>query len=780
MSEYLKIFLQYKSDHFGGRFFYLCRMATHGNLLESLGDSFHHHINIAMKRLFILIPCISAWFSFHIVHAQLVQQWQSMSSMYGINAIASSENIVYAATKGGLFSYATKTGEQHYWRVSDSTLLTSTLSAMQLDNQTGLIWIGAENGSIMVYDPRLHAWSGITSLSTSQMQGIASKRITSFAFHKGITYCAGDFGIATFSGKIPRDWIKFIGTIPVGTAITSLVIMQDTMWVGTEKGLAKASTTATLQDISSWKVVSSLPVMSLLANNDTIFIAEQDALKCITHGKTTELDIAGRTGLNGLSLHNGSLYYGNENGVYAYPSNQEVKSLVNLGHHRLSDGTFMAKLKNGGLGYVHAGTIDTILPNTPAGNKYSALAVDALSNLWVCMDEGYVGVYDRKDWKNFTRADIFGSRAFPTSRFIGVTPMLNGGMWIGSFGNGFAQGFSNGERITFTPMDDEARKNLAINAGDFTVSGKVAEDRDESIWIPRLTTGTDGPLIVKKNADGTYAPYQGNARSKKFTIAEIDNNRTVWLGAPTYNTGDGNIYYFNQKNTPDNENDDMRGELSIGGINVIKKDASGFMWFGTSSGLNVIFSPGNAVTGRPINVISINALKGQVVNDIAIDAINQKWIATENGLFVLSEDGADLVATFTSRNTIFQSSLIKTVAIDKATGIVYVGTDEGLYSGQTSIVNPAPDYSAIRCFPQPFKPEIHQSVTIEGLSEQSGVSIVTPSGMPIRHLTSQSGRIIWDGRNDQGELVGSGVYLILAQSGNLDQSGIAKCMVLRK
>jgi hypothetical protein len=168
------------------------------------------------------------------------------------------------------------------------------------------------------------------------------------------------------------------------------------------------------------------------------------------------------------------------------------------------------------------------------------------------------------------------------------------------------------------------------------------------------------------------------------------------------------------------------------------------------------------------------------VNDIAIDAINQKWIATENGLFVLSEDGADLVATFTSRNTIFQSSLIKTVAIDKATGIVYVGTDEGLYSGQTSIVNPAPDYSAIRCFPQPFKPEIHQSVTIEGLSEQSGVSIVTPSGMPIRHLTSQSGRIIWDGRNDQGELVGSGVYLILAQSGNLDQSGIAKCMVLRK
>jgi hypothetical protein len=29
-------------------------------------------------------------------------------------------------------------------------------------------------------------------------------------------------------------------------------------------------------------------------------------------------------------------------------------------------------------------------------------------------------------------------------------------------------------------------------------------------------------------------------------------------------------------------------------------------------------------------------------------------------------------------------------------------------------------------------------------------------------------------------LVGSGVYLIVAQSGNQDQSGIAKCMVIRK
>lgn len=723
-----------------------------------------------------MCSCITAC----MVKAQFVRQWQSMSSMYAVNALASINGTVYAGTKGGMCSYDISSKEKRYWRVSDSTLLTSTITTIAHDSVSGLLWLGAENGAIMTYHPRNEIWTSITAVLTAQMQGIASKRITGFVHHKGITYCAGDFGIITFKGIIPGDWIKFIGSIPIGTGISSLAIMQDTLWVGTEKGLAKAGINSTLQDISSWKVIGNQPVMSIIPKNDTLLVAEQNALTFIVKGIIQQQNIAGQIGLNGLSVHDETILYGTANGIYAFPSNQLVKSISNSGHHRLQDGSVMAKLQSGGIAYISAGKLDTILPNTPAGSLYGALAVDASSNLWVCMNEGYVGFFDGINWSNFTRTNIFGNKAIGNSRFNALTPMMNGGMWIGSFGNGFAQGFSNGQTITFSPMDDNARSVLAINAGDYTVSGKVAEDRDESVWIPRLTTGTDGGLIVRKNPDGTYTSYQGTARSKKFTIAEVDNNRTVWLGAPKSNTGDGNVYFFNQKNTLNDESDDMRGEANISDVNVIKKDASGFMWFGTSSGLSVIYSPGNAVSGRPLNITAITALKGQVVNDIAIDAVNNKWIATENGLFVLSEDGSELIETYTMRNTILQSSSIKTIAIDKAKGIVYVGTDEGLYRGYTTIVNPQPDYSTIRCFPQPFNPDIHQSVTIEGLSEQTGISIVSPAGLPVRSLTTQSGRIIWDGMNDRGELVGSGVYLIIAQSGNLDQSGIAKCMVIRK
>jgi ligand-binding sensor domain-containing protein len=430
---------------------------------------------------------------------------------------------------------------------------------------------------------------------------------------------------------------------------------------------------------------------------------------------------------------------------------------------------------------VQNATVEFIQPNTPAGSKYGALAVDNASRLWVNMDEGFVGVYDQGIWRNVYRKEVFGSKTQGNSRFNALQSMSDGTMWIGNFGNGFAIGSKQDSTLSFTLMDDEARKLLAINSGDYAVSGKVTEERDGSVWIPRLSSDGEGTLIVKKKTDGTYMPYQGSISKRNFTIAEIDNSKTVWIGAPSYNNGgDGNVYYFNEKNTSGDESDDIRGYLSIDDIRVIRKDASGFMWFGTGTGLSVIFSPSSIVSGRQPNLISITALRGQVVNDIAIDAVNNKWVATDNGLFVLSEDGSEILETYTMRNTMFQSNAIKTIAIDKQQGIVYVGTDEGLYRGITTIVAPSADYSCTKCYPQPFYPGIQSGVTIDCLAEESGISIVTPSGMPVRQLKTQSGRVIWDGKNEQGEFVASGVYLVVMQSGNQDQSGIIKCAVIRK
>ena len=452
---------------------------------------------------YIAIACMTCISS---VHAQLISQWQNMSSMYAVKALTSANDIIYAGTRGGVYSYDTNNGAMEYWRVSDSTLLTSTITAIAYDSTLHTIWVGAENGAIVLFDIQNKSWTSITAILTAQPQGIASKRIRTFAFYKGITYCAGDFGIMKFQGTIPGDWIKFIGTIPSGTSIGSLAILQDTLWVGTEKGLAKASINATLQEVTSWNVLNPQTIYDMISDGSSILYAEYDALKRIRSGVTESLNIGFTSELHQISVLNGIIYYGNPNGIYQYPSNTRLPGLptiTNAGFHLLNDGSFAMIQTTGGIGYLNNGIYQAILPNTPAGSKYGALAVDDASNLWVNMDEGYVGVLYGNDWKNFTRAQVFGSKALGNSRFNALQSMSNGTMWIGSFGNGFAIGSVEGNEIKFSQMDDDARKNLAINAGDYTVSGKVTEERDGSVWIPRLTTGNDGALIVKKNPDAS-------------------------------------------------------------------------------------------------------------------------------------------------------------------------------------------------------------------------------------------------------------------------------------
>ena len=353
--------------------------------------------------------------------AQLVNQWQSMSSMYSVNAITSAKEIVYAGTKGGIFSYDTKTDSTEYWRVSDSTLLTSTITSIAYDSSMHTIWAGAENGAIVIFDIQNKSWTSITAILTAQPQGIASKRIRTFTFHKGITYCAGDFGIMKFQGIIPGDWIKFIGTIPSGTSIGSLAILQDTIWVGTAKGLAKASINATLQEVTSWKVLNTETIYAMNTDGDAILYAEFDALKRIRSGAIESLDIGFKSQLNDISVHNGIICYSNTNGIFQYPSNTILPGLPaisNSGFHHLENGSIAVMQNTGGIGYLSNGNYSAILPNTPAGSKYGALAVDNASNLWVNMDEGYVGVLNGDNWKNFNRAEVFGAKALGNTRCI--------------------------------------------------------------------------------------------------------------------------------------------------------------------------------------------------------------------------------------------------------------------------------------------------------------------------------------------------------------------------
>jgi hypothetical protein len=77
----------------------------------------------------------------------------------------------------------------------------------------------------------------------------------------------------------------------------------------------------------------------------------------------------------------------------------------------------------------------------------------------------------------------------------------------------------------------------------------------------------------------------------------------------------------------------------------------------------------------------------------------------------------------------------------------------------------AVDLSQVRFFPNPFRPAQGQA-TFGYLPPQAEVRIFDLSGRLLQVLTEDGGDggVLWDGTNDAGEAVPSGVYFFRAES----------------
>jgi sugar lactone lactonase YvrE len=80
------------------------------------------------------------------------------------------------------------------------------------------------------------------------------------------------------------------------------------------------------------------------------------------------------------------------------------------------------------------------------------------------------------------------------------------------------------------------------------------------------------------------------------------------------------------------------------------------------------------------------------------------------------------------------------------------------------VINPpvvAATLDAVKAFPNPFNPGIDSAVTIDNLTATADISIYTVAGELVRVVpyNSADGRTNWDGKNDSGATVASGVYI---------------------
>ena len=85
-------------------------------------------------------------------------------------------------------------------------------------------------------------------------------------------------------------------------------------------------------------------------------------------------------------------------------------------------------------------------------------------------------------------------------------------------------------------------------------------------------------------------------------------------------------------------------------------------------------------------------------------------------------------------------------------------------SFETPFIKPLESFDKLFVFPNPFIISNGDDfLTIDGLIRDTDIKILTLSGYLISEFSSPGGRTAyWDGKDSEGNFVGSGVYIIVA------------------
>lgn len=358
------------------------------------------------------------------------------------------------------------------------------------------------------------------------------------------------------------------------------------------------------------------------------------------------------------------------------------------------------------------------------------------------------------NWNIVINNQLFKSPVFPKDNLIVFPNELEtdaeGEIWIADGENGLLSNFS-GSFKSYSPNGVKGdifsvfSKNQKIYA-----TGNLGNTFVDNLWKSLLVS-----QIPSNNSDviDQYG-YHWQLTGQILKVTDPITNRTR--------------FYSSTFELPGNY------------INTIALDHDNLLWVGTNNGVAIIIPSKDIFTNsiKPYTPFfqTRRLLLQEVVNKIVIDGGNRKWIATQNGLNLFSASADEQILNFTEENSPLPSKNVIDLAIDANSGEIFVLTQNGLLSYRTNSSEPSENFSSIKIFPNPVRPDFQGVLTVSGLRENTAIKITDTAGRLIYETKSNGGTASWDLQNLQ---VATSIYIIFCIAEDGSESFVGKVAVLR-
>jgi ligand-binding sensor domain-containing protein len=734
----------------------------------------------------VLLGVLLSWLPAIVVDSRLEAQveeedgagWGAYTSMRQINDVLVHRGGVWSATAGGVLHFDQLTRAYRRYTRLDGLAGNNVLSVVA--DTAGDLWFGtAERG--------LSRFRLETNSFDPPFRDFVNLRIGSLAVWEDRILVGSQEGISVF--LVDREEVKEtyrqLGNFPKDIAVITLEVFSGRLWAGTANGLAWADLDQpNLQDPDSWTSRNLGEVRDFFALTDTLFavtdagVWRYDPVSDRLEQEFFSPDLVRLGILDGrvIGVRSDGLLL-ERKGAQDWGEAGEVNvGRVNALSH--DDTTLWMGTDNG---IRVLGAEEPPPTQEPAANSFFKLLREDGGDVWVASVPSdqfrpRLGLYQLSGDEWTVHNEDSG---LPSDIAVSMASDSDDRLWVGTWGDGLA--VRNGSRWRFLNQTNSVLRGLG-GAGSFIVISDIDRDADGRMWLANVQAGLAvmaGPppapaLLYPQSALGLGA----NRDIRQVSIAPdgikwVSTARDGFLlfddGGTPFEEGDESFQLFNSFTADSQLSSDRTGPILA--------DGRGTIWVGTDNGLNAMHGSYDRETRRfvaaltPWTLYSTAAvaeyrLPSNQVN--AIEAVDGGvWVATDKGLVQL--DGAgEVVFTFTKTNSGLLDDNVQSLFFDVGRSQLWVGTLDGLSVLNVTAGETGPNQGTARAFPNPFAADSGTPMTFGRLPLGAGVRIFAADGGLIRSLPGEAGRSSqrWDGQNEAGFVVASGIYFYLAEDKN--------------